>query len=96
MGPGYFFEFSKEEFTPLDLEGESSFILSALEQRKHSFTGTFFFKCESCLWCATYLDKPRLPEDNTCPICSNTTVSSFPIMSNEKFAFNYSPNVKQN
>jgi hypothetical protein len=50
-----------------------------------------FILCDICYWCSTYLDKTRLPIDNKCPKCYNTTttLSSFPIMSNESFTFDY-------
>lgn len=49
-----------------------------------------FVLCESCHWCATYLDKARLPSDNECPQCSSDMLSSFPILSTEAFTFDYS------
>jgi hypothetical protein len=49
-----------------------------------------FVLCERCYWCATYLDKNRLPRDNTCSQCPTVDkFSSFPILSNESFTFNY-------
>jgi hypothetical protein len=50
-----------------------------------------FILCDNCYWCATYLDKTRTPVDNTCPQCStnNNELTSFPIMSNETFTFDY-------
>ncbi len=36
----------------------------------------------------TYFDKSRLPTEK-CPICLNRKMSSFPILSNESFTFNY-------
>lgn len=51
-----------------------------------------FILCDRCYWCATYLDKTRTPTYNTCPQCNsnNNELSSFPIMSNESFTFDYS------
>ena len=37
---------------------------------------------------ATYFDKSRVPSDK-CPICRNIAISTFPILPNEEFAFNY-------
>ena len=50
-----------------------------------------FILCDSCYWCATYFDKPRRPVDNTCPQCgaNNSELTSFPIMPNEAFTFDY-------
>jgi hypothetical protein len=48
-----------------------------------------FVLCESCHWCATYLDKTRIPY-NECPHCSSDMLSSFPILSTEAFTFDYS------
>jgi hypothetical protein len=49
-----------------------------------------FILCNTCYWCATYLDKTRIPMDNICPQCSTNTneLSSMPIMQNESFIFN--------
>jgi hypothetical protein len=43
--------------------------------------------CETCYWCATYLDKAKIVEK--CPLCSGTVLSSFPIMPDELFVFSY-------
>lgn len=49
-----------------------------------------FILCNTCYWCATYLDKTRIPMDNICPQCNTNTneLSSMPIMQNESFIFN--------
>jgi hypothetical protein len=41
--------------------------------------------CESCYWCATFLDKAKLIEK--CPVCLKGMLSSFPIMGDEAFVF---------
>jgi hypothetical protein len=50
-----------------------------------------FILCDSCYWCATYFDKTRTPVNNVCPQCgtNNNELTSFPIMSNEAFTFDY-------
>ena len=50
-----------------------------------------FILCDSCYWCATYFDKTRIPGHNRCPQCNanNNELTSFPIMSNESFTFDY-------
>ena len=57
-----------------------------------------FVLCERCYWCATYLDTNRLlkeekvDDDNSkiCPRCDAIdSLSSFPILSNESFKFDY-------
>ena len=59
---------------------------------------TIFILCETCHWCATYFDKNKLlakgdDSNSKCPECSNFgTLSSFPILSNESFTFNYTHN----
>jgi len=30
-----------------------------------------FVLCDKCYWCATYLDKSRLPSENNCLQCSS-------------------------
>jgi hypothetical protein len=51
---------------------------------------TIFILCESCFWSATYLGKFMLPAEERCPICLEIELSSFPILPNESFIFNYS------
>jgi hypothetical protein len=46
---------------------------------------SLFMLCESCFWCATYLDKAKLIE--SCPVCTKGMLSSFPIMPDEAFVF---------
>ena len=50
-----------------------------------------FILCDTCYWCATYFDKTRIPIDNNCPQCNvnNNELTSFPIMSNKSFTFDY-------
>jgi hypothetical protein len=54
---------------------------------------TIFILCDSCIWCATFFGKYMLPAENRCPYCLQTELSSFPILPNESFTFNY--NVKR-
>lgn len=50
-----------------------------------------FILCDRCYWCATYIDKNRIPGENRCPQCNanNNQLTSFPIMSNESFTFDH-------
>jgi hypothetical protein len=43
-----------------------------------------FVLCDKCYWCATYLNKTRMPIDNNCPQCnaSSNELTSLPIASN--------------
>jgi hypothetical protein len=52
---------------------------------------SIFILCDTCWWCATYFDKTRIPRGNICPQCraNNNELTSFPIMSNESFTFDY-------
>jgi hypothetical protein len=63
--------------------------LTNTQNEKYGSVEDIFILCETCHWCATFFDKSRLPTD-TCPLCSNIEISSFPILPNEEFAFNYS------
>ena len=61
-------------------------------EKKHRYIQEeedIFILCETCHWCATYLDKSRLLHTDKCPICLNTEISSFPILPNESFTFDY-------
>jgi predicted Zn-ribbon and HTH transcriptional regulator len=59
--------------------------------RSLSLSPPIFILCDSCYWCATYVDKSRIPKENRCPQCNanNNELTSFPIMSNEAFTFDY-------
>ena len=62
--------------------------MSAGESKKYGSVESLFVLCETCHWCATYFDKPRVP-NNKCLICENNVISTFPILPNEEFTFNY-------
>jgi hypothetical protein len=49
---------------------------------------SIFVLCESCHWCGTYLNKSYLPADK-CPHCFGIELSTFPILPDEAFTFNY-------
>ena len=59
------------------------------KKKKYGSVEDIFILCETCYWCATYFDKSRLPTEK-CPSCLNDVeMSSFPILPNESFTFNY-------
>jgi predicted Zn-ribbon and HTH transcriptional regulator len=62
-----------------------------IKRRDRSSSPPIFILCDTCYWCATYFDKTKIPMDNNCPQCSanNNELTSFPIMSNESFTFDY-------
>ena len=63
--------------------------LIADKTHRSSLSSPIFILCDNCYWCATYLDKTRIPAENRCPHCdaNNNELTSFPIMSNESFTF---------
>ena len=49
-----------------------------------------FILCDTCRWCATYFDKTRILGPIYAPQwVNNNELTSFPIMPNESFTFNY-------
>jgi hypothetical protein len=56
-----------------------------------STSSGIFVLCDSCYWCATYVDKNRIQGENRCPQCNanNNELTSLPVMPNESFAFDY-------
>ena len=54
---------------------------------KQAALASIFMLCETCYWCATYLDKTRVVDK--CPMCSSAVLSSFPIMPDESFVFSH-------
>jgi hypothetical protein len=73
---------------------ESQRLISKTRDRSLS-SQPIFILCDTCYWCATYFDKTRTPLDNNCPQCNanNNELTSFPIMSNESFTFDYNDKV---
>ena len=63
-----------------------------IDKIRDQLSPPIFVLCDTCYWCATYRDKTRMPVDNTCPQCGskNSELTSFPIISNEAFTFDYS------
>jgi hypothetical protein len=50
-----------------------------------------FVLCETCYWAATFINKSKLNIiENGCIMCNESLVSSFPILDNESFTFDYS------
>jgi hypothetical protein len=56
--------------------------------KKYGSVEDIFILCETYHWFSRYFDKSRLPTGK-CPICLNRKMSSFPILPNESFTFNY-------
>jgi hypothetical protein len=71
---------------------DSSSLIAKTPHSSSSSSPPIFILCDSCYWCATYLDKTRIPPENRCPQCdaNNNELTSFPIMSNESFTFDHS------
>jgi hypothetical protein len=69
----------------------SQILIDKIHDQSSTLSPPIFVLCDECYWCATYFDKTRIPLDNTCPHCgtNNSELSSFPIMSNEAFPFDY-------
>ena len=70
---------------------DSPSLIAKTPDRLPSSSPTIFILCDSCYWCATYLDKTRIPGENRCPQCSanNSELTSFPIVSNVLFTFDH-------
>ena len=50
-----------------------------------------FVLCDKCHWCVTWLDKTKMSAYDKCPQCTNSEMlSSFPILPDESFTFDYS------
>jgi hypothetical protein len=69
---------------------ESQSLIAKTHDRSQSLPAIFIL-CDTCHWGATYFDKNRLPREDRCPQCNanNYELTSFPIMSNESFTFDY-------
>ena len=70
---------------------DSSSLIAKIPTRSPSSSLPIFVLCDSCYWCATYLNKTRIPNENGCPKCNanNNQLTSFPIMANESFTFDH-------
>ena len=76
----------------ISLVNDSPSLIAKTHDRFQSSSPVFML-CDTCYWCATYFDKTRIPRENKCPQCNainnNNEFSSFPIMPNESFTFDY-------
>lgn len=86
---------SKSSFPNKNVKGgQSIFNGSAMEyDSAHTYKSNehIFVICDVCFWATTYLDKHRLPVlDSRCLRCQEIGLSSFPILNNESFTYEYS------
>jgi hypothetical protein len=81
---------SKERTSLINYDSPSLFA-KVPDRSPASSSPPIFILCDNCYWCATYLDKTRIPGENTCPQCNanNNELTSFPIMANESFTFDH-------
>jgi ribosomal protein S27E len=63
--------------------------MGSSESNRYGSGESIFVLCETCHWCATCFHKSKIDSEK-CMICGNTAISTFPILPNEEFAFNYS------
>jgi hypothetical protein len=86
---GQFYNEMSKERTSLINHDSSDLIVKTTPD--HLPSQPIFILCDSCYWCATYMDKNRIPAENRCPQCNanNNELTSLPIMSNESFVFDY-------
>ena len=52
----------------------------------------YFLICQTCLWCASYVDIMANMEDfpyKACPACNDNRIESLPISDNERYHFDY-------
>ena len=65
---------------------------TAHENKKGSSTRRYFLICQTCFWCASFID---MLGDNqhlfvkTCPTCDDHNIESLPISYNERYHFEY-------
>jgi hypothetical protein len=50
-----------------------------------------FLLCNSCFWCASYLNLGSGFIVIQCPSCKETAIESMPISANDAYSFDYSP-----
>jgi hypothetical protein len=50
-----------------------------------------FIMCQSCIWCASYINLSRLLMRNLdkCPLCHDSRIESMPISNDESYRLNY-------
>jgi len=79
---------SEERISLINYDSPS---LIAKTPDRSSSSPPVFILCDTCYWCATYFDKTRISREKKCPQCNanNNELSSFPIMPNESFIFDY-------
>lgn len=55
-------------------------------------TRRYFLICQTCYWCASYIDIMGSMEDlpyEACPTCNDIKIESLPISYNENYLFEY-------
>jgi hypothetical protein len=82
---------SKEGTSSLISYNSPSLIAKMRDRSPSSSSQPIFILCDNCYWCATYMDKTRIPWEDRCPQCNanNNELTSFPIASNESFTFDH-------
>ena len=59
------------------------------EKGKPKEKENIFILCHTCFWSVAYFGKFMLSVEDRCLICLDTELSSFTILSNESFTFDY-------
>jgi hypothetical protein len=62
--------------------------MSTSKSNKYGLAESIFVLCETCHWCATCFDISKANNEK-CIICGSNAISTFPILPNEEFKFNY-------
>ena len=80
-----------ETTTALVNHDSESLIAKTRDGNSKSSSLPIFVLCDRCYWCATYFGNTRLPLGSNCPQCNanSNQLTSFPIVPNESFTFNY-------
>lgn len=64
----------------------------AHENKKVTKTQRYFLICQTCFWCASFIDSVGDTQNlfvKTCPSCNDHNIESLPLLYNECYHFEY-------
>jgi hypothetical protein len=78
----------QEQQTSSTMSRESN-STSSIERSRGISDEVYFLICQSCFWCASYLNMCRLLPIDKCPNCYNNKIELMPISQHEIYKSNY-------
>ncbi len=80
---------TEEEITAQQVNKKNTIVH---EKNKGPSTRRYFLICQTCLWCASFIDRWGSTQNffaKTCPTCNYHNIESLPLLYNEHYHFDY-------